>query len=64
MDSVKPEPQVFRMGPHSLPAVLRIPQDSAGLVIFAHGSGSGHRSPRNNQVAESLGAAGPCCSTC
>ena len=46
------------MGPHELPAVLRLPERPAGLVIFAHGSGSGHRSPRNNKVAEALTGAG------
>lgn len=58
MDSATPDPRFFRMGPRRLPAVLRVPQDPDGLVVFAHGSGSGHRSPRNNQVAESLAAAG------
>jgi len=28
------------------------------VVVFAHGSGSGRLSPRNNQVAEALGASG------
>ncbi|HVZ32697.1 MAG TPA: dienelactone hydrolase family protein, partial [Polyangiaceae bacterium] len=29
-----------------------------GIVLFAHGSGSGRHSPRNNYVAERLGEAG------
>ncbi|WP_227375303.1 dienelactone hydrolase family protein [Haladaptatus halobius] len=33
---------------------LQIPQDAAGLVVFAHGSGSSRKSPRNNFVAERL----------
>jgi putative phosphoribosyl transferase len=33
---------------------LRIPQNSAGLVVFVHGSGSGRLSPRNQSVAEKL----------
>ncbi len=33
---------------------LAIPKDSRGLVIFAHGSGSGRHSPRNQYVAEML----------
>ena len=33
---------------------LAIPKDSRGLVIFAHGSGSGRHSPRNQHVAEIL----------
>src|SRR5687767_11624463 len=34
-----------------LDADLRVPQRAAGLVIFAHGSGSGRFSPRNRAVA-------------
>lgn len=41
-----------------LTAILGIPQDSKGLVIFAHGSGSGRLSPRNNYVAARLREAG------
>jgi dienelactone hydrolase len=41
-----------------LNADLRIPAEPAGLVIFAHGSGSSRRSTRNRQVAEALDAAG------
>jgi putative phosphoribosyl transferase len=37
---------------------LRLPESAAGLVIFAHGSGSSRMSPRNRQVAESLNQAG------
>ena len=44
--------------PVELPGYLRIPAHPAGLVIFAHGSGSGRNSPRNNSVAEGLGEAG------
>jgi putative phosphoribosyl transferase len=33
---------------------LRIPQNSAGLVVFVHGSGSGRLSLRNQSVAERL----------
>ena len=38
----------------ALAAILGIPPDASGLVIFAHGSGSGRLSPRNNHVAERL----------
>jgi dienelactone hydrolase len=41
-----------------LQGVLRIPPGAGGIVLFAHGSGSGRLSPRNNYVAEHLGAAG------
>lgn len=33
---------------------LRIPSGAAGLVVFAHGSGSSRHSPRNRYVAEYL----------
>jgi len=33
---------------------LRLPDAAAGLVVFAHGSGSSRLSPRNRQVAEAL----------
>lgn len=37
-----------------LRADLRIPTKTCGLVLFAHGSGSGRLSPRNRYVAERL----------
>jgi putative phosphoribosyl transferase len=37
---------------------LRMPDDPTGVVLFAHGSGSGRHSPRNRYVAEVLDAAG------
>jgi pimeloyl-ACP methyl ester carboxylesterase len=37
---------------------LRVPGGARGVVVFAHGSGSGRRSPRNVAVAESLHEAG------
>jgi putative phosphoribosyl transferase len=37
---------------------LRLADDALGLVIFAHGSGSSRRSPRNREVAEALNEAG------
>ena len=33
---------------------LRVPAGAAGIVIFAHGSGSGRLSPRNRLIAEHL----------
>ncbi|EXF94490.1 DeoR family transcriptional regulator [Pseudomonas fluorescens HK44] len=38
-----------------LSADLRLPINAIGLVVFVHGSGSSRSSPRNQQVAESLG---------
>lgn len=41
-----------------LPGTLGLPSHPRGIVIFAHGSGSGRFSPRNNAVAQSLQRAG------
>lgn len=41
-----------------LEAILGVPSNAKGLVIFAHGSGSGRLSPRNNYVATKLQEAG------
>jgi putative phosphoribosyl transferase len=46
------------IGPLGLQALLGVPDDASGLVIFAHGSGSGRLSPRNNRVAAALRSAG------
>lgn len=37
-----------------LEGMLEVPQRATGLVVFAHGSGSSRKSPRNNFVAEVL----------
>lgn len=41
-----------------LKGILRVPPEARGIVIFAHGSGSGRHSPRNNHVAQGLYDAG------
>ncbi len=46
------------IGPHRLEGDLSVPASAAGLVIFAHGSGSSHRSVRNRAVAGSLNELG------
>lgn len=38
----------------SLDGDLTVPADAVGMVVFAHGSGSSRRSPRNQAVARSL----------
>jgi putative phosphoribosyl transferase len=38
----------------SLPAILTFPPAAQGVVVFAHGSGSGRHSPRNRAVAHVL----------
>lgn len=42
----------------ALRGTLSIPEEGAGLVLFAHGSGSGRRSPRNRYVAGILNSRG------
>lgn len=55
------EVQEVRIGPHGsagLPGLLGLCDSPLGVVVFAHGSGSGRFSPRNNRVAASLRRAG------
>lgn len=42
------------VGADALDGILDIPSGACALVIFAHGSGSNHLSPRNTQVAAAL----------
>lgn len=42
----------------TLEADIVVPDPALGLVLFAHGSGSGRHSPRNRAVAEGLQRAG------
>jgi putative phosphoribosyl transferase len=44
--------------PIGLGGVLGLPHPASGLVLFAHGSGSGRFSPRNTYVATALRSAG------
>jgi pimeloyl-ACP methyl ester carboxylesterase len=46
------------IGEQRLDGILDVPKSATGLVIFAHGSGSSRRSPRNVHVAHSLNARG------
>ncbi len=48
----------LRSGGVELEGTLSLPASATGLVIFAHGSGSGRFSPRNRFVAERLNEAG------
>src|SRR3954468_22818795 len=45
-------------GPVTLEGSLVVPHDARGIVLFAHGSGSGRHSPRNRYVARELREAG------
>lgn len=47
-----------RIEPIGLAGLLGIPDGAEGIVLFAHGSGSGRFSPRNNYVAAALREAG------
>jgi putative phosphoribosyl transferase len=42
------------IGDVALPGELSIPADPRGVILFAHGSGSSRKSPRNRAVAEAL----------
>jgi len=44
----------IQLGSAELGAFLHIPDEPRGIVLFAHGSGSGRHSPRNQQVARFL----------
>ena len=48
----------IRSGSVTLEGDLRIPSHASGVVLFAHGSGSGRHSTRNQFVARQLQAAG------
>jgi putative phosphoribosyl transferase len=52
------ETRPVEIGKLKLQALLGVPEDARGLVIFAHGSGSGRLSPRNNHVANAMRRAG------
>lgn len=49
---VSPKTVHIKRGRVTLDGYLRVPRGAEAAVIFAHGSGSGRNSPRNNQVAE------------
>ena len=55
---VVPDNIDIEIGDVRLRALVGVPENAEGLVIFAHGSGSGRLSPRNNQVAVRLREAG------
>src|SRR5260370_41612241 len=48
----------IRSGTRTLRGILHVPPGAAGVVAFAHGSGSGRFSPRNQFVAGVLQEAG------
>jgi dienelactone hydrolase len=44
----------FLSGETALEGAITVPSDARGIVVFAHGSGSGRHSPRNRYVASVL----------
>jgi putative phosphoribosyl transferase len=59
MDDEQDEVDVaIRVGSVSLAGTLTVPEGAGGLVVFAHGSGSGRHSVRNVSVARALNKAG------
>jgi putative phosphoribosyl transferase len=54
MTELEPTPVAVRSGRVMLPGDLTIPDNPAGVVVFAHGSGSSRKSPRNRAVAAEL----------
>jgi putative phosphoribosyl transferase len=51
-------PVRVEIGPVTVEGNLGIPEGALGVVLFAHGSGSGRHSPRNRFVAQQLRSAG------
>ena len=59
LSSVQEHEVVIRDDHHLLlPGTLREPAGATGIVVFAHGSGSSRRSPRNRLVAARLNTGG------
>lgn len=54
MSSPTGDTQSVQIAPHGLEGFLGTYDTPRGLVVFAHGSGSGRYSPRNNRVAAGL----------
>lgn len=58
MTNTGAKPVVIEAGTLRLHGDLGLPQEARGVVLFAHGSGSGRFSPRNRFVAQTLQARG------
>jgi dienelactone hydrolase len=56
--SATPRPVRLNLGSTALNGDLSLPSDAHGLIVFAHGSGSGRHSARNRAVAETFRHAG------
>lgn len=51
---VSERPVAIPSSRHTLHGILALPEQAHGVVLFAHGSGSGRHSPRNQFVAQAL----------
>ena len=51
MQVVNSTVQTVKIAPHGLSGDLVVPERAEAIVVFAHGSGSGRHSPRNQYVA-------------
>jgi putative phosphoribosyl transferase len=58
MQAVTNTVQAVKIAPLGLSGDLVVPEHAEGIVLFAHGSGSGRHSPRNRYVARILQQAG------
>lgn len=58
MDTTYDHRRIVSIGRTALEGIVDRPDGAGGLIIFAHGSGSGRLSPRNNYVARALQGAG------
>ena len=54
MHHADPRPARIPLGQITLDGDLAVPVGARGMIIFAHGSGSGRHSPRNRAVARTL----------
>lgn len=54
METIQKNTLSIELGKIKLKGVLTIPASSKGIVVFSHGSGSSHLSPRNMFIAEKL----------
>lgn len=52
--AIEPTTVTVTAGAVALTGDLTVPPEPAGIVVFAHGSGSGRLSPRNRTVAQAL----------
>ncbi|MBR0551298.1 dienelactone hydrolase family protein [Stakelama marina] len=54
MATISTDQHEVSIGAEKLTGFLSVPRGAQGVVVFAHGSGSGRLSPRNNHVAAAL----------